>query len=158
MKSFAHSRGSSDGLVYFALAHTKDPPDDAAWKSYLDAIAAAAGSVQQSIPLIVVTDGGAPNAMQRRAWAAAVERARVPPFAHIFSDDTFVRGVVTAFHWLSRNPVVAHSPRDFVEVCAGAKIPPEQALYDLITLQKSLPTIQTLRLLVDSVYPARAHL
>ncbi|MET0343765.1 MAG: hypothetical protein ABW252_22315 [Polyangiales bacterium] len=158
MKTFAFARGSSGGRTYFVALHSGDPPGESGWSEYVQAVSVGCGMASGTVHILVVTDGGAPSAMQRRELAATFDRAPLPPFAHVFSDDAFVRGVVTAFRWLARTRFASHAPRDFVAVCADIGLAHEQVLYDFFAVQKTMSAVHTLRLVGESVVPARISL
>jgi hypothetical protein len=92
-----------------ALAvHTKVEPSDAEWKDWL--------AVVRQIPLeklsvLVFTDGGGPNTLQRASWNALLAGAQ--PRIAVVSTSTVVRGIVTAISWFNRG-VRQFSPGDTV--------------------------------------------
>jgi hypothetical protein len=78
------------------IAHTADPPGDAEWAAWLEAL----GRYLERTPaprMLIVSRGGAPSPTQRRA----ADTVSSPHYRNmkvaIISGSTFVRGVVAAF-------------------------------------------------------------
>lgn len=93
------------------VIHTSQPPSDAEWKEYVEGVASLDLSTARSI---VITDGGAPSAHQRKVLNDVIG-GRQPPGV-VISPSTFVRGVVTALSWF--NPgLKAFAPEDFDNAC-----------------------------------------
>ena len=89
--------------VGVVVTNTNDP-DKAEWDGYL-AMATTGMKTARSVARfkqLVISDGGGPNAAQRKAWVelgkqfGSVSDMRVA----IVSNSIAVRGIVTAFHWL----------------------------------------------------------
>ncbi len=80
------------GLV--VCFHTARDPSDDEWREYVEAIRAVGGHTVRNF---VCTDGGGPNAKQRKAAldAGGGDRGKVA----VVSGNVVVRGVVTAFAW-----------------------------------------------------------
>lgn len=103
MASKARLLGRGRGFVY--AVHDHRAPSDEEWGAYLAACSEVIANCPdpQGASALAITDGGAPNAEQRRAVVAlvqqhygkGVERIR----SAVVSDSAVVRGVVTAFSW-----------------------------------------------------------
>src|SRR5262245_14769526 len=59
------------------VLHTSSPPDDLAWNTYLEAARSVASS-NSLMQTLVFTDGGAPNADQRRPLMALFRGLNAP--------------------------------------------------------------------------------
>lgn len=98
MVSFRRQVG--DTHIVCAL-HSKRSPSDAEWDEYLghvrDARELTRGGIS-AVNAVVVTDGGAPDAAQRKRLADVVRGWE--PLAAVISESLLVRGVVTALAWL----------------------------------------------------------
>lgn len=87
--------------------HTAAMPSDEEWEQYLETLAQACKrhGDPSSLRRLVLSDGGGPSSAQRAALVKAAERipgaARMP--GAVVSSSTFVRGIVTALNWSSRN-------------------------------------------------------
>lgn len=80
------------------LVHTKDSPTDPEWKRYCEDVATWRERVQS---ILVVSDGGGPNAVQR----GELEQA-LPKFegkTAVVTLNRIVRGIVTAMSWFNPN-------------------------------------------------------
>jgi hypothetical protein len=78
------------------VVHNAKPPTDDDWRTYIDGIKSLDLKTARSI---VFTDGGAPDAEQRKAVNQALAGARVPGV--VISPSALVRGVVTAMSWFN---------------------------------------------------------
>jgi hypothetical protein len=102
------------------VIHTSRPPSDAEWKEYVDGVASCDLETARSI---VITDGGAPSAQQRKLLNDVIG-GRQPPGV-VISPSTFVRGVVTALSWF--NPgLKAFAPEDFDKACHYLELSPSE--------------------------------
>ena len=80
---------------YFVSYHTAAPPSDDEWHEQLKDIA---GRLKDLRGVLVVTDGGGPNVVQRRQLAELFE-GRVLPVA-VVTDSAVARGILVALSWL----------------------------------------------------------
>jgi hypothetical protein len=83
------------------VAHTKAAPGEI-WNAYVrDASAHASRHWQSAEPRILVfSDGGGPDVVQRKALLNAVPQIRNARGA-VLSSSTLVRGIATAFSWFT---------------------------------------------------------
>lgn len=152
----AFQRGTS-GAAYLVLLHSADQPTVAEWTGYVQEVEAALPGARGTLHIFVATDGGAPNAAQRKQLAEAFDRSSTPALTHVFSTSAFVRGVVTAFSWMTRSHAIAHAPRDFSAVCAECSLEPAAVLNDLLSAQSSFISVQVL-LQIQQLAARRASL
>jgi hypothetical protein len=120
-RTLAHAE--AEGLLI--LTHTADPPTDADWDGWLQAL----GRYLPRTPaprLLVVSKGGAPSPKQRRAAdAVSAPHYRTMKVA-IVSGSTFVRGVVAAFRVLL--PFYrAYAPHEIGIALDYLDLPPDRA-------------------------------
>lgn len=153
MKTFAFRSGKANA-PYFVLLHTEEDPEQDDWAEYVRAIGVMVASEGRHVHAFVATDGGGPNASQRQELASVVQGSR-GAVTHVFTTNSFVRGIVTAFRWVAGARALAHHPREFLEVCERCNVSPYEVLADFGAAQKSLPRIEVLDQLVGSVNPAR---
>ncbi len=98
MISFRRQYG--DVHVVCAL-HSATNPSDAEWDEYIAHIATMkqlTGERFRDAAGFAITDGGAPNAAQRKRLADIAGKEE--PLGAVVSDSMMVRGVVTALSWL----------------------------------------------------------
>src|SRR5690606_33867423 len=79
----------------------KRSPSDAEWDEYLGHIQAARELTRGglgAVSAVVVTDGGAPDAAQRKRLTRVVQGWE--PVGAVISESLLVRGIVTALAWL----------------------------------------------------------
>lgn len=111
--------------------HNAKAPDDASWQVYIDACIASAelhgGDFSRSRQLIY-TDGGGPNAPQRKAVVEAVEQLKGAKEGRIavVSSSTLVRGIVTVFNWFNFQ-VKAFSPGEIDAALQFLRVTPDEA-------------------------------
>jgi hypothetical protein len=144
MKTLAFSNNRHPSPPYLVLLHSSLPPDVAEWQDYVRTMSRALGGTSGMVHAFVATDGGGPDAAQRRELAEVLKQGPGVSLTHVFTTDAFVRGIVTAFHWIAKARAVAHLPKDFREVCIASGVSPEHVLDDLMELQKSFPRVETL--------------
>jgi hypothetical protein len=126
------------------LLHGAQQPSATEWSAYVQAVESALPSAKGTLHIFVATDGGAPNAAQRKQLAEAFDRSAPPGLTHVFSTSAFVRGVVTAFSWMTRSHALAHAPRDFASVCVESRLDAASVLGDLLRLQDTFIAVQVL--------------
>lgn len=103
--------------------HSTEPPTDDEWIKWIELnVDAAERGVLKA--MLVVTDGGAPNAKQRSMVADMPDAAREVPTA-IVSHSTFVRGIVTALSWSGKN-IKAFDPASWDRIGAYLKVEQQQ--------------------------------
>lgn len=135
MHTIAFQRGTAVGAPYLVLLHSAQPPSAAEWSAYVQAVEGALPFAKGTLHIFVATDGGAPNAAQRKQLAEAFDRSASPALTHVFSTSAFVRGVVTAFSWMTRSHALAHAPRDFGSVCLDCQLDAVAVLADMVRLE-----------------------
>lgn len=84
------------------VAHTKDAPGDT-WNSFVRDLSAHAATQWQGVGprFLVFSDGGGPDAIQRKALLDAVPQIRSARGA-VLSSSTFIRGITTAVSWFAK--------------------------------------------------------
>lgn len=111
--------------------HNAKAPDDGSWQVYVDACVASAGLHEGDFARtrqLVWTDGGGPNAPQRRAAVEAVENLKGAKEGRIavVSSSTLVRGIVTVFNWFNFQ-VKAFSPGEIDMALSFLRVTPDEA-------------------------------
>jgi hypothetical protein len=144
-RSFAYRLGTESTGQYFVLLHTSAAPDATSWNAYVENISRVLGRASGSVHAIVVTDGGGPDAGQRKHLADAFEQGDA--MTHVFTTDMFVRGIVTAFRWITKARATAHAPDDFDSICERCGLSGEMVLRDLESLQDGMAKVRTLELI-----------
>lgn len=93
------------GDVLIAV-HTSSPPNEEEWQAYLKLVHHAGstkGGDMSRIRSLVVTDGGGPNAAQRKELTEVLQKLRGwkdSPGA-VVSASPVVRGIVTVLNWFN---------------------------------------------------------
>lgn len=80
----------------FLIVHTKDPPTDDEWTSYVKLVDKQGA---EPLPQIVFTEGGGPSAKQRRDFTEMLNGRKIPVV--VLTDSTMIRGIVTAISWFN---------------------------------------------------------
>jgi hypothetical protein len=119
------------------VVHDATHPSDSDWQIYLDALRAYQDVIAAQL---IVTDGGSPNAAQRRA-SLEYARGRPVPATAVISGSVLVRGVVSALSWFMKDRIRAFARDEFDEACTFVGASDECArLRDVAThLRKTLP-------------------
>lgn len=122
MKNMACKRVGNVVIV----VHNKEPPDNESWSGYLDTVLAtgrANGNDLTNVKQLVVTEGGGPNASQRKAVDAASNQmnGKKSPAA-VVTGSPLVRGIVTVFNWFNLNLRV-FAPEEFDKALQFLRIP-----------------------------------
>ena len=147
MRTLAFERGSAAGAPYVVLIHTASSPTRAEWSGYVATLDATLTAAKGEVHIFIATDGGGPDAPQRKELADVVRRSQHGAMSHIFTNDAFVRGIVTAFNWVSGGRAVAHRPDEFRLVCEELGYAPMEVLRDMATAQGGFPRVATLGLI-----------
>jgi hypothetical protein len=150
MRTLSFRVCTTSNTPYLLLLHTAEEPDPLEWRDYVQQMAATISSADALVHAIVATDGGGPNAQQRRELADVVTRGH-GSLTHVFTTDMFIRGIVTAFHWIANSRAVAHAPDQFTAVCVDCELSPTDVLAELIHLQKSFPRVLTLEQIIQAI-------
>jgi len=145
LKTLAFRQCSTGPLPYLVLLHNEQEPDPVEWSAYVCAVRATLAMTDGRVHAFIATDGGGPNAAQRKELARAVVAARADLLSHIFTRDPFVRGIVTAFRWISGARAVAHPPDTFVDACEEYGHSPAEILREFERLQKEFARVDILR-------------
>jgi hypothetical protein len=150
MKSLAFRQCSTaGGKTYVVLLHTAAAPDEAEWKAYVDAVRAMVMVSVTEVHVFIATDGGGPDARQRRDLAAVVARGSHDTVTHVFTTDAFVRAIVAAFRWIAGARAFAYAPHEFSDVCRRYGLSHLAVLKSFAEIQASLPKITTLGRMVE---------
>jgi hypothetical protein len=149
MKTFLF-RSATAKRPYFVLLHTEDEPEQAEWDRYVQAIGGMVSAGSERVYAFVATDGGGPNAAQRHELASVVQGSS-GAVTHVFTTNSFVRGIVTAFRWIAGGRASAHHPRDFLAVCEQCNLPPAEVLADFIDAQRSFPRVRVLQRIEEAM-------
>ena len=125
-----------DGDTMIVL-HTASAPSELEWTSWL---AALRMMPKQRLKMLIFTDGGVPNTLQRGSFLDVLADAQ-PPIAFV-SNVPDVRGVVTAISWFNKN-VKLFTPAKLAEAFAHLGVNPERgrALYS--TAQRATAQLGT---------------
>jgi hypothetical protein len=112
---------------FTVVFHSRYPPNEDEWDEYLTACAADF-TRNGFMRYLVVSDGGAPSAVQRmRLNENLAHWTRTNPDAirtAVLTKSAFVRGVVTAINWF-RPTLRAYSPDNLGDALTYLGVPPE---------------------------------
>jgi hypothetical protein len=108
-----------EGTV-LAAVHGREDPTDAEWTAYLTS---ARGPTRYTGTL-VVTDGGGPNALQRKQLEDLPELRDLP--VAVVTASRAARGIVTAIGWFGK-AIKAFSPQHLPEALRYLRITPAEA-------------------------------
>ncbi len=129
--------------------HTSTDPSAAEWQSALHQITKMKSGVSvENIRALVITDGGAPNAVQRGELNDLLDgTAKTSAVTNVLSN-RLKRGVATAISWINPNFRV-FVPDQFGSALQHLDISEHQAalLASLRDLQKAIGRIETLALI-----------
>lgn len=90
------------------LCQSQHTPSDDSWDAWVDW-----SVLNKYRVLLVSTHGGSPTPRQRRHLAERRSQAKLPPeFVALLTDSGLLRGVLTAFAWITGNTVRAFAPAD----------------------------------------------
>jgi hypothetical protein len=151
MQTLAFRSCESSSRRYLVLLHTAEEPRLGEWREYVSAVQATLAGASERVYAFVATDGGSPNAIQRRLLADVVMRGPHGAQTLVFTTDTFIRSVVTAFSWIAKPGASAHAPREFADICTKHGLAPREVLQEFTSLQKSFPRVLTLERIVESM-------
>lgn len=137
------------GSYYVAIwLHTAEDPAAASWKAGQDRVAELKrelGGDTSKILTLAVSDGGAPNSVQRKEYNGILEnKARTVGVTGQLSN-RLIRGVATALNWV--NPNFRVFPPDQFDIALeylGISEHCETVLAELRKLQESMPPVQAL--------------
>ena len=145
MKTLAFHSALYRDSRYLVIAHTEAAPAVEEWNGYLAAVGEAVSVEGPTVYAFVVTDGGGPSSTQRKEIAEVFSGGAAQASTHVFTTSAFVRGIVTAFHWMNWSPTEAHNPSNFPTVCVRCGFPPLVVLSEFERLQEQLPPVAVLR-------------
>lgn len=148
MQTLAFRPCKSPNGNYILLLHTAEAPATVEWRAYVAGVQSLLAESSGLVHAFVATDGGSPNAIQRRLLADAVMRGTAM-HTHVFTTDVFIRSVVTAFSWIAKPGASAHAPREFAKVCGDCAISVPDAVRELQELQKTFPKVMTLERMIE---------
>jgi hypothetical protein len=101
------------------LVHDADCPGDEEWFSYVQEIRRQGAFL---LPQVVLTEGGRPNSLQRKLLTDVLGGRGMK--AAVLSDNTMVRGVITAISWFNRD-IRAFGALDLAGAIAYLGLPTE---------------------------------
>lgn len=157
MASFAYRKGGKARSAFYCLLHTAAPPDAAAWRAYVASVDETLAVSSGCVHLFVATDGGGPDAAQRKELAAVLARDDRNGLTHVFTTSAFTRGIVTAFRWIARARAVAHRPEAFASVCGECGVSAAEVLACFDAMQASFAPVHILKDLHSSVTAPPRH-
>jgi hypothetical protein len=97
------------------VVHNQQPPSDDDWQVFMQAWERNLDHVTAQL---VVSDGGAPNAEQRRTSVARISARRAgPPPTAVVTASLVARGAVTALSWFIKERIRAFSPEAMSDAC-----------------------------------------
>ncbi len=149
MQTLAFSPCKSPNGNYILLLHTAEAPATSEWRDYVSAVHALLSESTEIVRAFVATDGGSPNAVQRRLLADTVMRG-TQMHTHVFTTDLFIRSMVTAFSWIAKPGAAAHAPWEFAKVCENCGVSLPDLARELQDLQKTFPKVLTLERMLES--------
>jgi len=151
MQTLAFRTCKSGSTRYLVLLHTAEEPRLEEWREYVRAVQTTLDGATERVYAFVATDGGSPNATQRRLLADVVMRGDVGAQTLVFTTDVFIRSVVTAFSWIAKPGASAHAPRDFSQVCRTCGVTAADVLHEFSALQREFPRVFTLARIIEGV-------
>jgi hypothetical protein len=110
------------GDIFIAL-HTENAPSDEEWRRFIDATLAAANEHKgdfTKVKSLVITDGGGPNAAQRKLASDMLSGRQA--CTAVISHSSLIRGVITAMAWFNAK-VKAFSPDERASAFRHLEIP-----------------------------------
>lgn len=120
-------RTLAHGLVeprFVVLVHGREDPADPEWDGYVQALRRFREATGEELGVLVVTEGGRPNTVQRTDMNAAFDLGdgtRVP--TAVVAESRMARGVVTALGWF--NPgIKAFHPDELEAALEHLGVPP----------------------------------
>ncbi len=148
---FSHRVFNRHCGVLYAI-HTTAAPSEAEWMGYLNELSQLRAQLAEpsAVRGLTLTDGGAPNAGQRRRLVQTAGEAAIR--ASIVTDSALVRGAVTALSWVKQGPR-AYPPARFDDALANLELPPSAAksiIEDLLAIQHTMAPVSTARAIVEA--------
>jgi hypothetical protein len=132
--SFMPGIGSFTLCVFVA---TDEPYSTHEWELYMAELRRSPGMLLRTI---VITEGGSPNAAQRKEMADLFKG--VAPYTCIVSSSPLVRGMTTAIGWFNPN-IKSVSPENMKDAFRYLEIAPffeERVVKEIARLRQELPT------------------
>lgn len=104
---------ASTGQNYVVALHGKASPSAGEWSGFVALVRDFYRRSPKGLLYgITFTRGGGPDAKQRRELVDAVPKDQMTT-GMIVSDSAVIRGIITAFSWLSRGGMRSFSPADY---------------------------------------------
>lgn len=150
MRTLQFRHSESRGQSYFVLIHSREQPDQAEWKAYMQALDQLLQAERRLLHVFVATDGGGPNAAQRKALSHLIADSPGDALTHVFTTERLVRGVVTAFRWITRAQAIAYTPEELPHVCDEYKVALRDVTRDFTRVQAVFQRVQTLELMLTA--------
>ncbi|MBL9106518.1 MAG: hypothetical protein JNL82_36680 [Myxococcales bacterium] len=82
------------------LVHSKDAPADDEWEEYIRDVRTWAPTIRA---VLVISEGGGPNSLQREQMEHALDRERFKGKTAVVTLSRVARGIVTALSWFNPN-------------------------------------------------------
>lgn len=118
-----------DGV--FIGVYDAEPPTDREWQLALDLVRERVSEIRCGL---IVTDGGGPNAQQRKALDEQLKHQRGTPRA-VVTSSAIARGIVTATSWLGHR-LKAFSPDELSLAFEFLEVPHERRAALMAQVQK----------------------
>lgn len=127
--TFRSVPGVVPGAELWLLIHGASPPDREEWREFVDAVRAglarSSGDIER-LPMLVLSAGGAPDALQRSALNEVQVQVGKTARVAFLSESTMIRGVTRALTWL--NPKVkVFPPEKFLDAFTYLGVPSDRA-------------------------------
>lgn len=127
--AFKRLEGFLPGRDLFVILHRSVPPTDADWNLYMEAIKASIAKHPDELANmlnLVLSDGGAPNAMQRTHVTELQESTSARAPISFISDSPLIRGATRAIALFNPRFKV-FTPGSFAEAIEHLGVPPSSA-------------------------------
>jgi hypothetical protein len=125
-----------DGDIMIVL-HTATPPSELEWSAWLSALRLLP---KQRLKLLIFTDGGVPNTLQRGTFLDVLADSQ--PAIAVVSNAPAVRGVVTAISWFNKN-VKLFAPSNLADAFAHLGVNAERGRALFSTAQRATAQLGT---------------
>jgi len=144
MFEFTFQERLANNPPFVVALHGRRKPESERWRNYVDVLRRSYRPELGQITIFVVTDGGGPDAAQRKELTALDQHGAA--LTHVFATDLVTRGIVTALHWLGIS-IVAHHPSELHAVCKKSGHSTESILRVMETAQADATPNSTLSLI-----------
>lgn len=144
MRSERGSTGMTKNMTFavegeiMVVLHTTSPPSESEWTKWMEALRRIP---VHRLKMLVFSDGGAPDTLQRGVFIDHLGSAQ-PPIA-VVSNALAIRGVVTAISWFNRQ-VKLFSPAQLPAAFAHLGVSPDQGRGLLSVAQRATAELGTI--------------